>query len=340
MSTYILINRAGIEARAATDAVHAFPHLFAQQIGPAMVQPYHIHFFGAIGLSGFAWAGKYGIVDRELLPGTIGSQQWPEELQIIDRWQQFFNTHYSDLCRREGSGQAPVAFVLRYAYATYICQQKITTGNTYFCCYVFFTQVLAGYFCYFRWGEVGFGAQFFVKYFCYVLLAFVHGGGHYMVGRFAVQLLYIFAQVCFYRVYTIVGQEAVQVYLFRHHRLCLHHLLCILLPAYLQYGLQRFFTCLRPYYLTPARCEILFKLLQVSIQVFYCLPLYIFRFTAREVQIRELLLALYHTVIVLLYVERNFALMLQVVGLYITFGKKNGLLLGHRQSEKLSQKYR
>src|SRR5215217_4437945 len=93
MTADIFINRAGIQTRTAADTIKPFADFrFYIQIGAAIVQQDHIHFFRSVCFPWLAWAAENSIVNGYILPGTVSSQQRPKKGEIINRRQYFFNT--------------------------------------------------------------------------------------------------------------------------------------------------------------------------------------------------------------------------------------------------------
>ncbi len=66
----LLIHRAGVQARAAADAVEDLGQLAAEHLAAAVVDEHDVQLLGTVGLAGAARAGEDVRVDRELLPGA------------------------------------------------------------------------------------------------------------------------------------------------------------------------------------------------------------------------------------------------------------------------------
>jgi hypothetical protein len=71
MTANILVHRAGVETGAAANAVHAFAYFFTQKVCAAVVEQYHVHLVGSVGLSLPAGAGEYASVYGNMLTGTV-----------------------------------------------------------------------------------------------------------------------------------------------------------------------------------------------------------------------------------------------------------------------------
>src|SRR5258708_10006537 len=83
MTSDILIDRTGVQAGAATDAIKALPGLLiSKDPGPAIIQQDHDHFFRAIRLPGLPGAGDDRIIDGKSLTSAISGQQGPEQASI------------------------------------------------------------------------------------------------------------------------------------------------------------------------------------------------------------------------------------------------------------------
>lgn len=146
MAADIFINRTGIQAGAAADAIKALSGFCVfQYVGTAVVHQYHIHFFRTVYFVFLARATEDGIVYRYLLTGTISSQQWPEQRQIIDRGQHLFNADQHDMGFGECGTEPCIALVLSHRYASDIGNDKVGAGNAYFGIQVFLPQLFARY---------------------------------------------------------------------------------------------------------------------------------------------------------------------------------------------------
>ncbi len=98
MAADILIDRASVKAGAAADTIKAFARFgVGQDICPAVIEQDKDHFVGAVSLSGLPGAGHDGIVGCYPLAGAIGGQQGPEETQVGERGDHFFETGDDDM---------------------------------------------------------------------------------------------------------------------------------------------------------------------------------------------------------------------------------------------------
>ncbi len=79
MAADIFIYGTSIQTGAATDTIQTLALLFIfQDIGPAIIEQYHIHIGGTIRFIALSGAGDDGIVYRYSLPGTKSGKQGPE----------------------------------------------------------------------------------------------------------------------------------------------------------------------------------------------------------------------------------------------------------------------
>src|SRR5574343_1991869 len=79
MTTDILIYRTSIQTSTATDAIQTLARLcIGQNIRTSVIKQDDIHVFRSIGFTGLTRTTEYSIVNGDLLPCPIGSQQWPE----------------------------------------------------------------------------------------------------------------------------------------------------------------------------------------------------------------------------------------------------------------------
>src|SRR6187549_2855932 len=83
MSTNILINGTGIQAGAASDTIQAFSLLWIlKNVGTAVIQQDHVHFFRSVSFIFLSWPGYDGIVNRDLLSCSKSREQRPEQTQV------------------------------------------------------------------------------------------------------------------------------------------------------------------------------------------------------------------------------------------------------------------
>src|SRR5262245_49321091 len=97
-----------------------------------------------------------------------------------------------------------------------------------------------------------------------------------MIGWLAIELLYIFSQVCLHALYALLFEKVVELYLLCHHALALDHCFAVLLYANLLYLFQRLLAVFRPYHFSAAFGKSRFECFEMSIEGLDCTPFKVF----------------------------------------------------------------
>ena len=330
MSADVFVDRTGIQASTAADAVKAFTLLgVGENIRSSVVKQNDIHLFRTIRLVWLARTAYDRIVYGHLLTCPESRQQGPEKCEVIQGRNDFFDACHDDMDFRPCATKPAVTFILRDGDAARFRYDEIRSGDAHFGRDVFAAQIVSGDHGEFLGRHPGSGAKLIRKKSGHILLALMHGGCHDVVWWLVIQLLDVFPEVRLDTFNTVLFKEFVQMYFFRGHALALHHGLAVMPAADLSDGFECIVRGIGPDDTPASFHEISFELLELRIKGFDGFPLYRLRFLTRSFQVGELLLTLRHNRIVFSYIKIDLTAMLKILRFDRTLCYENFSSLSH-----------
>src|SRR5688500_384378 len=97
MAAGLAVDRADIEACAATDAAKNIAALGRENIGASVVDEDDVHLFGTVGLRRGFRTGDELSVNGELLGGARSCEQVEQKTQVFVAWDEFFDPDERDV---------------------------------------------------------------------------------------------------------------------------------------------------------------------------------------------------------------------------------------------------
>ncbi len=235
------IDRAGVQARAATDAEQAHAGLrVGQNAGPAVVDDHDVQLAARRG------AMEQVRVGRQFLAGSTAGQQVQELRQVMDAGNDLLDAHQGHVERRRGRRKAGVALVLDDDERARVGDAEVAARHPHVGLDELFAEVAPG-----DGGQRPvLGGVRFAKLFgeqpAHVLGRQMQGRRDDVRRALAGQLHQVFAQVGLQRPNPHRGEGVVQLHLFADHRLRLDHRLDVVLLGNLEHDPVGLFRRLGP----------------------------------------------------------------------------------------------
>src|SRR5262249_40639397 len=98
VAAYLLIDRTYIQASAAANTIKRFAKAGVRKyVQPAIIEYYHMQFFGAFFACGTFYACQEGDVRTHLLAGGAAREQPQKDREVFKSWDYFFDPDKSDM---------------------------------------------------------------------------------------------------------------------------------------------------------------------------------------------------------------------------------------------------
>src|SRR5690606_34625501 len=136
---------------------------------------------------------------------------WPEQIQVVERGNDFLDTYDRDMDLRKSGGEPGVALVFSYRHTACIGYQEITPCDAHVGRGVLLPEEFAGFECQ-RFGcSFGWRAEMLMEQRLDVRQAQVHGGCYNMVRLLPEQLHNVFAEVGLDGFDVVFTQEFIEI---------------------------------------------------------------------------------------------------------------------------------